>query len=732
MSLRPCLFFVLVVGAGIRLSSGKSFLRRRDAADQTTGCREVADVIERSVDVVVIGAGMSGIKAAKTLEEHATPISYVLLEASDRVGGRMRKHTLPNGYVVEDGANWIIGGKGNPIYEMAVDLDMALYDQGSEYFDWKVYSSTTGQAYDEALVRTRESDFHEALKCVNERGWGAWCRRMLKEGDPSVRVVLDECGWNPTDALDDAIEWSYIDWGFTYPANKVSIFSYPDYSETEPFGEGSFLVSDQRGFQFIPETLAHMLLQDPKLETEVVLIEWDNLDLNLAPARVHAINRRDGSCTIYNANAVIPTVSIGVLEQRQDIFSPPLKDFASKNTFEMGSFQKIFYTFEDAFWKDDGTDHEFINVAMPREDRGKCSLWLSLDKGNESSSVSMTNATGIEHSPPQQQPLILNIPNTDGKKSPGIMFNIDSSAPIVIETLYIHTVAQHTDPPVEIEVFTKQGSYIDFETEPNPWTKVFHGSVVGLGPATLTKLDEDIFVPISIQSGAKQAVYVSIKTPMKRCSNCLLGNKVQSTNNREGDLLKVDGGIGMTDLFVSAGNKRAFTGAIVYHMGSRLKEEKEKGEEGTDEDLLASSTEILPGSRTLFCTLVTPQVEMVGEVSKEEAMSFLTPLKTIYGSDRVVPSNIYAVAQWKDSPWTFGSYANWKVGSDPSSYYELMNEPQRDMHGRSVIFLGGSAACLAHLELVQGAYYAGEMKALQVLAYLEGEKYDAWKHLCNK
>ena len=73
-----------------------------------------------------------------------------------------------------------------------------------------------------------------------------------------------------------------------------------------------------------------------------------------------------------------------------------------------------------------------------------------------------------------------------------------------------------------------------------------------------------------------------------------------------------------------------------------------------------------------------------------------------------------------------------RTGTDPSSYYELMNEPQRDMHGRSVIFLGGSAACLAHLELVQGAYYAGEMKALQVLAYLEGEKYDAWKHLCNK
>ena len=430
-------------------------------------------------------------------------------------------------------------------------------------------------------------------------------------------------------------------------------------------------------------------------------------------------------------------MSIGVLEQRQDMFSPPLKDFLSKNTFEMGSFQKIFYTFEDAFWKDDGTDHEFINVAMPREDRGKCSLWLSLDKGDESSSVSTIENTEDEHSPPQQQPLILNIPNTDGKKSPGIMFNIDSSAPIVIESLSIHTVAQRTDPPVEVEVFTKQGSYIGFETEPNPWTKVFHGSVVGLGPDTLTKLDEDKFVPISIQSGAKQAVYVSIKTPKNRCVNCLLGNKVQSmiTGNQEGDLLTVGGGIGTMDLFVSAGNERAFTGAIVYHVGGRrLKEDKDKdkGEEVAEEDLLASPTVILPGSRTLFCTLATQQVEVVGEISKEEAMSFLTPLKKIYGPDRVVPSNIYVVPQWKDSPWTFGSYANWKVGSDPSDYYALMNEPQRDMHGRSVIFLGGSAACLAHYELVQGAYYAGEMKALQVLAYLEGEKYDVWKHLCNK
>ncbi len=56
--------------------------------------------------VVIIGGGAAGIAAARTL--HNANIKFVLLEARDEIGGRMKTHEI-NGYVVEDGANFIEG-----------------------------------------------------------------------------------------------------------------------------------------------------------------------------------------------------------------------------------------------------------------------------------------------------------------------------------------------------------------------------------------------------------------------------------------------------------------------------------------------------------------------------------------------------------------------------------------------------------------------------------------------
>src|SRR5437870_30424 len=57
------------------------------------------------VRVAVIGAGFAGLAAADTLRQSGHDV--VVLEARDRVGGRVWSQQLPNGAVVERGAEFI-------------------------------------------------------------------------------------------------------------------------------------------------------------------------------------------------------------------------------------------------------------------------------------------------------------------------------------------------------------------------------------------------------------------------------------------------------------------------------------------------------------------------------------------------------------------------------------------------------------------------------------------------
>jgi polyamine oxidase len=70
----------------------------------------------QTVDVIVIGAGMAGLSAARKLTDAGK--SVIVLEARERIGGRI--HTDRSlGFAAELGANWIHGATGNPLVEMA-------------------------------------------------------------------------------------------------------------------------------------------------------------------------------------------------------------------------------------------------------------------------------------------------------------------------------------------------------------------------------------------------------------------------------------------------------------------------------------------------------------------------------------------------------------------------------------------------------------------------------------
>ena len=77
--------------------------------------------------MIIIGAGVSGLAAADKLQQRG--VTYLILEGSDRVGGRMSSLSW-QGTTIELGANWVTGcDSANPIYQLAIE---ELNLQGSE------------------------------------------------------------------------------------------------------------------------------------------------------------------------------------------------------------------------------------------------------------------------------------------------------------------------------------------------------------------------------------------------------------------------------------------------------------------------------------------------------------------------------------------------------------------------------------------------------------------------
>jgi monoamine oxidase len=81
---------------------------------------------------VVVGAGFAGLAAADALARAG--VEVVVLEARGRVGGRVWSRELPNGSVVEMGAEFILPGE-DVILGLVERFGLGLWDKGMRYGD---------------------------------------------------------------------------------------------------------------------------------------------------------------------------------------------------------------------------------------------------------------------------------------------------------------------------------------------------------------------------------------------------------------------------------------------------------------------------------------------------------------------------------------------------------------------------------------------------------------------
>jgi monoamine oxidase len=81
--------------------------------------------------VCVVGAGFAGLAAA--LELSGAGHEVVVLEARDRVGGRVWSDVLPNGAVIERGAEFVLEGY-DVLRHFVTELGLSLADTGMSYY----------------------------------------------------------------------------------------------------------------------------------------------------------------------------------------------------------------------------------------------------------------------------------------------------------------------------------------------------------------------------------------------------------------------------------------------------------------------------------------------------------------------------------------------------------------------------------------------------------------------
>jgi polyamine oxidase len=156
--------------------------------------------------VVVIGAGMAGLAAARQLADEGVDVT--VLEARERIGGRMWTDTSL-GVPIDLGVAWIHGTKGNPLVALANQAGAATVET-----DWDdvVVFDARGEV-DADVVDGAAEAWRRAQQDVDGRTEDA-------ASDASVQSALAQL----TDLSDPLIAWSVAtDIGAEYGADPVEL-----------------------------------------------------------------------------------------------------------------------------------------------------------------------------------------------------------------------------------------------------------------------------------------------------------------------------------------------------------------------------------------------------------------------------------------------------------------------------------------------------------------------------
>jgi len=317
-------------------------------------CNKEDDNSSNGKTVVIIGAGISGLAAAKKLKEKG--FNVIVFEAQDKVGGRLRTNrTL--GLAFDEGASWIHGITNNPITNLAQQAGMYTAFTDNESL---VCYDINGVLRSDVVFNNTEVELETILSTLKNNG----------SGSQSFETVFNNL--HPT-KVNDRLWKFFLSTYVTFDLGDLDNLSSILYDEGEEFfGEEQISTN---GYDKIPNFLANGL--NIQLNQRVTKIDYTDSKVKITHNDI-----------ISEADYVLVTVPLGVLKSGNIQFVPTLPSIKQTAIQKVGMncVNKFLLTWDISFWD----DKQYI--CYTPETKDKFNYFVNMKKFYPNENVLMTFA----------------------------------------------------------------------------------------------------------------------------------------------------------------------------------------------------------------------------------------------------------------------------------------------------------------------------------------------------